>query len=93
MKSAFVNLYRAFVENETTSIVGGKEEKKRLAWYDMFQVGMDHHMGVQDYGLSREAVVALQEMWEREWTLAGTSVELRLEVVQLACFLFLGYQD
>jgi hypothetical protein len=61
-------------------------------WYDRFQVGMHHQMGdtlVQDCGISREDVVALQYMLEREWTLARTNAELWMEVAQLACF-FLG---
>jgi hypothetical protein len=55
---------------------------------------MNHRMGeklVQDYGLYREAAVALQNILEREWTLATIDQEKRMEVAQLACFIFLGY--
>jgi hypothetical protein len=71
MKSAFVNLYQASVENESSAVIGGNDGKKQLimgvpiyhGWYDRSQVGMHHRMGdkvVQDYGLSKQAVVALQ---------------------------------
>jgi hypothetical protein len=39
-------------------------------WYDRAQVGMHHRMGdkvVQDYGLSKQAVVALEVGLEKEW--------------------------
>jgi hypothetical protein len=97
-----VNIYHASVENESTSIIVGKDGKKQLVlgggaiyngWYDRAQVGMHHRMGdkaVQDYGLSREAVVELQNLLEREWELAATDQEKRMEVAQLACFVFLG---
>jgi hypothetical protein len=53
MKSAFLNVYQISVENESTSIIGGKKGKKQLTmgtpfyhgWYDPPQVGMHHHMG------------------------------------------------
>jgi hypothetical protein len=102
MKSAFVNMYHASVGNESTAIIGGKDGKKQLAleapiyhvWYDRAQVEMHHRMGdkvVQDYGLYREAAVPLQNILEREWELAVTDQEKKMEVVQLACFIFLGY--
>jgi hypothetical protein len=55
---------------------------------------MEHRMGdkvVQDYGLSQEAAVALQNLLEREWELTATYQEKRMDVAQLACFVFLGY--
>jgi hypothetical protein len=102
MKSAFVNMYHASVENESTSIVGGKDGEKQLVlgapiyhgWYDRAQVGVNHIMGdtvVQDYGLARKAAVAFQKMLAKEWELAATDQEKRMEVAQLACFMFLGY--
>jgi hypothetical protein len=102
MKSYFVNMYHITVENNSTSIIGGKDGKKQLVmgapiyhtWYDRAQVGMHHRMGenvVQDYGLSREAVVALQFMLKREWELAGVGAEKKVEVAQLVCFVFLRY--
>jgi hypothetical protein len=71
MKSAFVNLYQASVENTSTAVIGGKDGKKQLVmgvpiyhgWYDRSQTGMHHRMGdkiVQDYGISRKASMALQ---------------------------------
>jgi hypothetical protein len=83
MKSALVNMYHASVENESTEIIGGNDGKKQLVivapiyhgWYDIAQVVMHQRMGdkvVQDYGLSREAVVALQNLLEMEWALAAT---------------------
>jgi hypothetical protein len=53
MKSAFVNMYHMSVENESTSIIRGKDGKKQLVlgapiyhgWYDRAQVGMHHRMG------------------------------------------------
>jgi hypothetical protein len=53
-----------------------------------------HRMGdkvVQYYGFSREAVVALQVLLEREWEMASLDKDKRMEVAQLACFVFLGY--
>jgi hypothetical protein len=102
MKSAFVNLYQASVENESSAVIGGKDGKKQLimgvpiyhGWYDRAQVGMHHRMGdkvVQDYGLSKQAVVALQVGLEREWEAARDNAGNRLEIAQLACFTLLGY--
>jgi hypothetical protein len=102
MKSAFVNLYQASVENESSAVIGGKDGKKQLimglpiyhGWYDRAQVGMHHQMGdkvVQDYGLSKQAVVALQVGLENEWEAAGDNAGNRLEIAQLACFALLGY--
>jgi hypothetical protein len=42
MKAAFVNLYQASVENESSAVIGGKDGKKQLimgvpiyhGWYD-----------------------------------------------------------
>jgi hypothetical protein len=102
MKSASVNLYQASVDNASTAVIGGKEGEKQLVmgvpidhgWYDRAKTGMHHGMGdkvVQDYGLSRKAVIALQEMMEEEWGAARLEVGKRLEIAQLACFVFLGY--
>jgi hypothetical protein len=77
MKSAFVNLYQASVYNASTAVIGGKGGKKQLVmgvpiyhgWYDRAKTGMYHWMGdkvVQDYGLSRKAVIAPQEMLDEE---------------------------
>jgi hypothetical protein len=55
---------------------------------------MHHRLGdkvVQHYGLSRKAVIALQEMLEEEWLAARLEAGKRLEIAQLACFVFLGY--
>jgi hypothetical protein len=90
MKSAFVNMYHASMENESTSIIGGKDGKHQLVlggpiyhgWYDRAQVGMHHTMGDK---------VVQQNLLEREWELAPTDQEKRMEVAQLACFIFLGY--
>jgi hypothetical protein len=101
-KSAFVNLYQASVENESSAVIGGKDGKKQLimgvpiyhGWYDRAQVGMHHRMGdkvVQDYGLSKQAAVALQVGLEREWEAARDNAGNRLEIAQLACFTLLGY--
>jgi hypothetical protein len=53
MKSAFVNMYQASVENESSAVIGGNDGKKQLimgvpiycGWYDRAQVGMHHRMG------------------------------------------------
>jgi hypothetical protein len=44
---------------------------------------------LQDYGLSKQAVVALR--LEKEWEAARDNAETRLEIAQLACFVLLGY--
>jgi hypothetical protein len=78
MKSAFVNLYQASVENERSAVIGGKDGTKKLimgvpiyhVWYERAQVGMHHLMGdkvLQDYGLSKQAVVASEVGLENEW--------------------------
>jgi hypothetical protein len=46
---------------------------------------------VQDYDLSRKAVIALQKMMEEEWVAARLEAGKRLEIAQLPCFVFLGY--
>jgi hypothetical protein len=46
---------------------------------------------VQDYGLSKQAVVVLQNGLEKEWEAARDNAGNRLEIAQLACFALLGY--
>jgi hypothetical protein len=64
-------------------------------WHDdRAKTGMHHRMGdkvVQDFRLSRKAVIGLQEMLEEEWLSARLEAGKRLEVAQLACFVFLCY--
>jgi hypothetical protein len=102
MKSAFVNMYHASVENKETAIIRGKYGKKLLVlgapvyheWYDRAQVGMHHRMGdnvAQNYGLSKQAVATLQVVLERNCQAAGDSREKKMGVAQLACFVFFGY--
>jgi hypothetical protein len=77
MKSTFVNLYQASVENVSTVVIGGRDEKMQLAmgvpiyhgWYDRAQTGMHNPMGdkvLQDFVLSRKAASALQGLLEEE---------------------------
>jgi hypothetical protein len=72
-----VNLYQASVDNSSTEVIGGKDGKEQLVmgvpiyhdWYARAKTRIHHRMGdkvVQDYGLSRNAVIALQEMLEEE---------------------------
>jgi hypothetical protein len=102
MMSAFVNLYQASVENESSAVIEGKDGKKQLimgvsiyhGWYDRAQVGMHHRMGdkvVQDYGLSKQALVALEVGLEKEWEAARDNAGNWLEIVQLDFFALLGY--
>jgi hypothetical protein len=102
MKSAFANIYQASVDSVSTAVIGGNEGEKQLVmgvpiyhgWYDRDKTGMHHRMGdkvVQDYGLSRKTAIALQEMTEEEWRTARLEAGKRLEIAQLACFVFLGY--
>jgi hypothetical protein len=63
-------------------------------WYGRDQVGVHHRMGdkvVQDYGLSKHAVVALEVGLEKEWEAARDNVGNWLEIAQLAYFALLGY--
>jgi hypothetical protein len=46
---------------------------------------------VQHYGLSKQVVIALQVVLEREWQAAGDSRGKKMGVAQLACFAFFGY--
>jgi hypothetical protein len=102
MKSDFVNLYQASVDNVSTAVIGGREGGNQMVmgvpiyhgWYDRAKTGMHHLMGdkvVQDYGLSRKAVIALQETMEEEWFAARVEAGKRLDIAQLACFVCLGY--
>jgi hypothetical protein len=55
---------------------------------------MYHILGdkvVHDYGMSREFKAVLQILLESKWELAALDAEKRMEVAQLACFVFLGY--
>jgi hypothetical protein len=63
-------------------------------WYDRVQVEMHHRIGdkvVQDYILSKQAVVALEVGLEKEWEAARDNAGNRLEIAQLAFFTLLGY--
>jgi hypothetical protein len=46
---------------------------------------------LQDYGLSKQAVVALEVGLEKEWEAARDNAVNQLEIAQLACFTLLGY--
>jgi hypothetical protein len=58
-------------------------------WYDRAKTGMHDRTGdkvVQDYGLSREAVISPQELLDEEWLTAcsvflGSARELRGEEI------------
>jgi hypothetical protein len=71
MKSAFVYLYQASVENASMAVIGGRDGKRQFVMgvpiyhglYDLEQTGMHHRMGykvVQYYGLSGKAAIALK---------------------------------
>jgi hypothetical protein len=63
-------------------------------WYHRAHTGIHHRVGdkvVQDYGLSRKAAIALQGLLEEEWAAAQHDVVKRLDIAQLASFVFLGY--
>jgi hypothetical protein len=75
MKSAFVNLYHASVENQGSAIVGGGDGKRFVSmdapiyseFFGRFQAGIHHRMGdkvVQDFGLSRVIIQKFQEVME-----------------------------
>jgi hypothetical protein len=102
MKSAFVNLYQASVENANIAVIGEMDGNKPLvmgvpichSWYNRAHTGMHHRMGdkvVQDYGLSRKTAIALQGLLEEEWAAERHDALKRLEIAQLECFVFLGY--
>jgi hypothetical protein len=85
-----------------TVIIGGRDGNTLLVlgapvyhgWKDRAQAGMHHRIGdkvVQNCGLSKRAVIALQVVLEGEWQVAGESQEKRIGVAQLACFVFFGY--
>jgi hypothetical protein len=99
MKSDFVNIYQASVDNASMAVIGGKDGKKQLVtgvpiyhgWYDRAKTGMHHRMGdkvVQDYCLSRNAVISLHEMLEEEWLAAQLEAGKRLENLSLSALCF-----
>jgi hypothetical protein len=102
MKSAFVNLYHASVENQGSAIVGGRDGKQFVSmdasvysdFFGRFQAGMHNRMGdrvVQDFGLSRGSMQKFQEVVEGEWIQAGVGRERKMEIAQLAVFVMVGY--
>jgi hypothetical protein len=102
IKSAFVNLYQASVENSSMAVIGVRDGKRQLVmgvpiyhgWYDRAQTVMHHRMGykvVQDCGISRKAAIALQGLLEEEWVAAQHDAVKRLEIAHLESFVFLGY--
>jgi hypothetical protein len=102
MKSAFVNVYFASVDNQGSAIVGGRDGKKFVSieapmyseFFGRFQAGMHNRMGdkvVQDFGLSRGVVQKLQEVMEGEWIGAENSEVKKMEIAQLAVFVVVGY--
>jgi hypothetical protein len=51
-------------------------------WYDRAMAGMHHIMGdqvVHEYGMYREATVALQILLEMKWELSASDAEKRRE--------------
>jgi hypothetical protein len=102
MKSAFVNVYSASVENQGSAIVGGRDGKKfvsmdALIYSELcgrFQAGMHNRMGdkvVQDFGLSRGVMQKFQEVMEGEWVGAKNLEVKKMEIAQLAVFVMVGY--
>jgi hypothetical protein len=78
IKSAFVNVHFASVENQGSAIFGGRYGKKFVSmdapiyseFFGRFQAGMHNRMGdkvVQDFGLSRGVMQKFQEVMEGEW--------------------------
>jgi hypothetical protein len=97
IKSAFVNLYHAPVENQGSAIVGGRDGKRFISMYapiyseffGRFQAGMHNRMGdkvVQYFGLSRGIMQKFQEVMEGEWIHAGVFREREMEIAQLALY-------
>jgi hypothetical protein len=102
MKSSFVSLYQASVDNASMAVIGGKDGKMKLVmgvpiyhgFYDRAHTGMHHRTGdkvVQEYGLSRKAAIALQVLLEEEWAAAHQYAVKRLDIAQLVFYVFLGY--
>jgi hypothetical protein len=102
MKSAFVNLYHASVENQGSAIVGGRDGKRFVSvdapiysdFFGRFQAGIHNRMGdkvVQYFGLSRGIMQKFQEVMEGEWIQAGVGGEREMEIAQLAVFVMVGY--
>jgi predicted glycoside hydrolase/deacetylase ChbG (UPF0249 family) len=46
---------------------------------------------VQDFGLSRGIMQKIQEVMEGGWITAGSLVENKMEIAQLAVFVMVGY--
>jgi hypothetical protein len=102
MKSAFVNLYHASVENLGSAIVGGRDGKRFVSmdapiysdFCGRFQAGMYNRIGdkvVQDFGLSRGIMQKFQEVMEGEWIQAVAFREREMEIAQLVVFVMVGY--
>jgi hypothetical protein len=102
MKSTFVNLYHASVENQGSAIVGGRDGKSFVSmdapiyseFLGRFQAGMHNRMGdkvVQDFGLSRGIMQKFQEVMEGEWMQADVLREIKMDISQLAVFVLVGY--
>jgi hypothetical protein len=83
-------------------VIVGKDGKHQLVmgvpiyhgWYYRAQTGMHHCMGdkvMQDYGLSRKADISLQGLLEDKSASAQHDAVKRLNIFQLASFVFLGY--
>jgi hypothetical protein len=102
MKSAFVNIYSASVENQGSAIVGGRYGKKFVSMdapiyselFGRFQTGMHNRMGekvVQNFGLPRGVMQKFQEVMEGEWIGAENSEVKKMEIAHLAVFVMVGY--
>jgi hypothetical protein len=98
-----VNIYHALVENQGSAIVGGLRWEKICyntdtliysEFFGRFQAGMHNKMGdkvVQDFGLSWGIMQKFQEVMEWEWTNAGSLMENKMEIAQLAVFVMVRY--
>jgi hypothetical protein len=102
MKSAFVNVYFASVENQGSAIVGGRDGKTFVSmeapiyseFFGRFQADMHNRMGdkvVQDFGLSRGVMQKFQEVMEGEWIGAENSEVKKMGMAQLVVFVMVGY--
>jgi hypothetical protein len=102
MKFTSVNLYHASVDNQGSTIVGGRYGKRFVSmdapiyseFFGSFQDGMHNRMGdkvVQYFGLSRGIMQKFQEVMEGEWMQTGVLRENKMDISQLAVFVMVGY--
>jgi len=71
-----------------------RQDPVQMVWYERFSLGMHKRMGdlcIQDEAMSMELLLAILELFERDFATAGNNLDDQAEVIFPAGFCVVGY--